>query len=446
MNLLRRGREHDHEILRLAIPAFFALTAEPLYVLTDTAIVGHLGTPQLAGVAAASAVLLTGYSIFIFLAYGTTSTVARLLGAGAHRQAAEQAVQSLWLAFGIATALAIVVFPLAGPLLAIFTDDPDVRDYGLIYLRISVLGAPAMLLTLAGVGYLRGLQDTRRPLYVALVTAAVNLVLEVALIYGLGFGVGASAASTVVAQWLGAGAYLYWIRHAVREHGVSLRPDPAAIGGLSRIGAYLFIRTIALRGSLLVAVIAAARIGTVDLAAHEIAFQILMLLALALDAIAIAGQSLVGRLLGAGDARVAREAGDRMIALAVMVASVAGVIILAGSPVLPAVFSGDPAVQSLTGFLLILVALMQPLNGTVFALDGILIGAGDQRYLAFAMLGAAAVFIPAVVVVRALDLGIGWLWVCIAGLMAARCVPLAMRYRTGRWLVLGAPGVAEPTG
>jgi putative MATE family efflux protein len=430
---------HDREILRLAVPAFFALVAEPLYVLTDTAIVGHLGTPELAGLSAASAILLSGYSIFIFLAYGTTSTVARLLGAGQTRTAAEQAVQSLWLAAGIGVVLVVLGLALAEPLLAVFTDDPAVRTNGLTYLRISVLGAPAMLLTLAGVGYLRGLQDTKRPLVVALVTAAVNLVVEVVLIYGLDFGIGASAASTVLAQWLGAAAYLLWVGRAVRLHGVSLRPDAALIRGLSRIGVHLFVRTIALRGSFTIAAIAAARIGTVDLAAHEVAFQILFLLALALDAVAIAGQSLVGRLLGAGDATVARAAADRMIGWAVVVATVAGAAVLALRPVLPDVFSGDPAVQSLTAFLLIHVALMQPVNGAVFALDGILIGAGDQRFLAFAMVGAAALFIPAVLAVLALGLGIGWLWLSIEVLMVARLVPLAVRYRGDRWLVLGAP-------
>jgi putative MATE family efflux protein len=430
---------HDREILRLAVPAFFALVAEPLYVLTDTAIVGHLGTPELAGLSAASAILLSGYSIFIFLAYGTTSTVARLLGAGQTRPAAEQAVQSLWLAAAIGVVLVVLGLALAEPLLAVFTDDAAVRSNGLTYLRISVLGAPAMLLTLAGVGYLRGLQDTKRPLVVALVTAAVNLVVEVVLIYGLDFGIGASAASTVLAQWLGAAAYLVWVGRAVRFHGVSLRPDAALIGGLSRIGVHLFVRTIALRGSFTIAAIAAARIGTVDLAAHEVAFQILFLLALALDAVAIAGQSLVGRLLGAGDALVARAAADRMIGWAVVVATVAGAAVLALRTVLPGVFSGDPAVQSLTAFLLLHVALMQPVNGAVFALDGILIGAGDQRFLAYAMVVAAALFIPAVLAVLAVGLGIGWLWLAIEALMVARLVPLALRYRGDRWLVLGAP-------
>jgi putative MATE family efflux protein len=429
---------HDREILRLAVPAFFALVAEPVYLLTDTAIVGHLGTPQLAGLSAASAVLLSGYSIFIFLAYGTTAAVARLVGAGQPRRAAEQAVQGIWLAALIGVALVAVGLLTARPLVSIFTQDEEVRAYALTYLRVSLLGAPAMLVTFAGVGYLRGLQDTRRPLAVAVATAVFNLVIEIVLIYGFDQGLGASALGTVLAQWLGAGAYLVWIGRAVRSHGVSLRPHAATIRSLARVGVDLFVRTVALRGSFTVAAVAAARTGTIELAAHEIAFQVMYLLALALDAIAIAGQSLVGRLLGAGDAHIARSAADRMIVWSVVLATIAGAVVLALRTALPHIFSDDDAVRALTAFLLVHTALIQPVNGAVFALDGILIGAGDQRFLAWAMVGAAAIFVPAVVAVRAVDAGIGWLWFALEMLMVARLIPLLARYRTGRWAITGA--------
>jgi putative MATE family efflux protein len=429
---------HDREILRLAVPAFFALVAEPVYLLTDTALVGHLGTPQLAGLSAASAVLLSGYSIFIFLAYGTTAAVARLVGAGQPRRAAEQAVQGIWLAALIGVALVAVGLLTARPLVSIFTQDEEVRAYALTYLRVSLLGAPAMLVTFAGVGYLRGLQDTRRPLAVAVATAVFNLVIEIVLIYGFDQGLGASALGTVLAQWLGAGAYLVWIGRAVRSHGVALRPHAATIRSLARVGVDLFVRTVALRGSFTVAAVAAARTGTIELAAHEIAFQVMYLLALALDAIAIAGQSLVGRLLGAGDAHIARSAADRMIVWSVVLATIAGAVVLALRTALPHIFSDDDAVRALTAFLLVHTALIQPVNGAVFALDGILIGAGDQRFLAWAMVGAAAIFVPAVVAVRAVDAGIGWLWFALEMLMVARLVPLLARYRTGRWAITGA--------
>jgi putative MATE family efflux protein len=441
--VIRRARpvrldERDREILRLAVPAFFALVAEPLYVLTDTAIVGHLGTVQLAGLSAASAVLLTGYSVFVFLAYGTTATVARMLGAGRPERAAEQAVQSLWLAIGAGVVVALAGALASRSLIGLFTHDPAVREQALVYLRVSLLGVPAILVTLAGVGYLRGLLDTRRPLYVALVTALVNLVIEVILIYGLDQGIGASAAATVVAQWLGAGAYLWWIGRDVAARGVRLRPDLAIIRSVGRVGGHLIMRTIAVRGSFLVAAAAAARIGTIELAAHEVAFQMMYLLAFVLDAIAIAGQALVGRLLGAGDADAARAAARRMITWSVGVGVIAAVVLLAGRTALPRIFSDDIAVRELAAFLLVHTAVMQPINGAVFALDGILIGAGDQRYRAGAMLVAAGLFVPIVVIARISDAGIGWLWFAIEVLMVARLVPLVARFRTNRWAVVGA--------
>ena len=162
----------DRDILRLAFPALGALVAEPLYILADTAVVGRIGTPELGGLALASTVLLVGHSVFIFLAYGTTSTVARLLGAGEHRRAAHQAVQSLWLAGGIGVLL-LGTGLLSGPaLIGALGGTGKVAANAEVYLRISLFGVPAMLIGLAGVGYLRGLQDTARPFYVALATAA----------------------------------------------------------------------------------------------------------------------------------------------------------------------------------------------------------------------------------------------------------------------------------
>ena len=227
---------HDREIFRLAVPAFFALVAEPVYILTDTAIVGHLGTPQLAGLSAASAVLLSGYSIFIFLAYGTTAAVSRLVGAGDPRRAAQQAVQGIWLAAIIGFAL--LAIGLRRPRVRWCRSSRTTRTSAATRSRTSassLLGAPAMLITFAGVGYLRGLQDTdasarRRRRHGVL----VNLVVEVVLIYGLDQGIGASALGTVFAQWLAAGAYLVWIGRAVRAHGVTLGPSRADIGRLAR--------------------------------------------------------------------------------------------------------------------------------------------------------------------------------------------------------------------
>ena len=257
-------RRHDREIARLAIPAFGALIAEPLYVLADTAVVGHVGTDQLAGLAVASSALLTGYAAFIFLAYGTTAAVSRLLGAGRDGEAAHQAVQGLWLAAVIGLAVTVVVGGAAVPIVSLLGAAGAVRTNAVVYLRISALGTTFQLLTFAGTGYLRGLQDTRTPLLVAVGTAVGNLVLELVLINGLGYGIGASALSTVLAQAVGAIVYVRLITRATSRLGAALRPDWSAIRRLGRVGGDLLLRTLALRGSLTLFTAVAARVGTVD--------------------------------------------------------------------------------------------------------------------------------------------------------------------------------------
>ena len=420
------------------MPAFGALIAEPLYILVDAAVVGHLGTAELGGLAVASSVLLTGYAVFIFLAYGTTGAVARLIGAGDEGEAAHQAVQGMWLALCIAAVLVPAGLLSAGWLVRALGASGDVAENAEIYLRISMFGVPALLVTLAGTGYLRGLQDTFTPLAVALGSNVVNLVLELVFIFGLGYGIGGSAFATVLAQTGAAGIYVQRVVRAVRRLDVSVRPDRRAIGLLGRAGGPLLLRTAALRGSLTAATAVAARIGTVELAAHAIAYELWNFLALALDAIAIAAQSIIGKELGAGDADEARAMGRRMLWLGMWAGAVLGALVLALRTVLPHVFSNDPSVVALAGFLLWYVAVLQPLNGVVFVLDGILIGASDLRYMAWAMVGAAAVFAAGAACVLILGLGIGWLWAAIGLFMVARLVGLGLRFRTARWAVTGA--------
>ncbi len=431
-------RTLDREILRLAVPALAALAAEPLYVLADTAVVGHIGPDALAGLAVASSILLLGYAVFIFLAYGTTASVARLLGAGDEREAAHQAVQGMWLAAVLGVVVALATLALSEPLLTLLGATGAVREQAAIYLRISLAGVPAMLVVLAGTGYLRGLQDTRTPLFVALGSALLNLVLELVLIPGMGFGIGASALSTVIAQWTSAAIYVVWVARAVRHHEVPLGPHGRTLRRLAVVGRDLFLRTAALRGSLLLATAVATRIGTVQVAAHQIAFEIWSFLALVLDALAIAGQAMIGRFLGAGSAAEARAAGRRLLQWGVAAGAVLGVLVVVLRPWLPDLFTGDAAVAALAGTLLLWVAALQPVNGVVFVLDGLLIGAGDMGFLAWAMWIAFGVFAAGALVVLALGLGIQWLWACLAALMLSRLTVLGLRWRTDRWAVTGA--------
>lgn len=436
-----RRSAYDREILRLALPAFGALVAEPLYVLADTAVVGHLGSAQLAGVAVAGTVLTSSFWIFNFLASGTGAVVARRLGADDRRCAVEHAVQAHWTALGLGLAVAAVGLLIAPYAVRVFTPDEDVRAFALLYLRISLLGAPAFLTILAGVGLRRGLQDTVTPLVVVLVSNGANLALELLLIYGLGMGVGASAFATVVAQYSAATTFLVLLRRTARAEGASLRPDGAGLRHVAVFGGFLTVRTSALVGAFAVATAIAGRLGTTSLAAHQIAWQIWLFLAFALDAIAIAAEAMTGRALGAGRPREARDAANRMLGWGLLTGVSVGVLVVVGQPLLAAVFTDDPAVRALAEHTLWFVAAMQPLNAVVFVLDGVLIGAGDVRYVAAAMLVSFAAFVPAAI--AALEIGgtLGWLWAAIILLLVVRAATTLGRFVTDRWQLVGeTPG------
>ena len=426
------------ELLTLAVPALGALLAEPLYLLADTAVVGRLGTDPLAGLGVASGALLFGYGLCVFLAYGTTAAVARLTGAGEDRRAADQAIQGLWLAAVLGMALAVVGIATTDAIVSGLGATGAVADQAATYLRFSLLGAPAMLLMLAGVGYLRGRKDTVRPLQVAVGTAVLNLGLELVLILGMNRGIGASAAATVVAQWTGAACYLGWIGRDVVRRRASLTPRLGSIGRMLTVSAQLLVRNLSLAGTFLVGTSVATRIGRVDVAAHQVAFQVWMATALTMDAVAIAAQAMVGERLGAGDAVGAVSIGKRVIAWSVGMGLALAVVLVAARESVATVFSDDPAVVALAGFLLVHVALMAPLGGVAFALDGVLIGAGDQRFMARAMAGAAVVSVTAMVAGRLAGQGIGWLWAAIWLFIGLRSILLGLRFASDRWQVVGA--------
>lgn len=429
---------YDREILRLAVPAFGALIAEPLFLLTDSAIVGHLGTPQLAGLGVAGAILLTGVSLCVFLAYGTTAAVARRTGAGDLRGALAQGVDGLWLAVTIGVALTLLGLPLVEPLIAAFGTTASATPYAETYLRISLFGVPAMLVVLAATGVLRGLQDTRTPLVVAVAAALGNLALTLFFVFGLGLGIAGSALGTVLAQ-LGAAAWLGGIVvRGARRRQASLRPDLRGIRAAGTAGVPLLVRTVTLRAALLVTTYVAVQQGNVALASHQVAFAIWSLLALALDAIAIAGQAIVGRYLGAGDAPGARAATRRMVEWGVASGVVLGVLVVLARPAYVPLFTPDAAVRDQLAAVLLVAALFQPVAGVVFALDGVLIGAGDGRYLAWAGVATLVVFLPLAGVVLLTGAGLLALWWAFGAFMVARMVTLLLRQRSAAWLVTGA--------
>ncbi|HEY3979045.1 MAG TPA: MATE family efflux transporter [Streptosporangiaceae bacterium] len=427
----------DAEILRLAVPAFGALVAEPLFLLADAAIVGRIGTVPLGGLGVASQALTTLVGISIFLAYGTTAAVARQLGAGNQRAAIAQGIDGLWLAAVIGAVVLAAGWPLAPAIAGAFGGSAAVTAQAAIYLRISLLGAPAMLAVLAGTGVLRGLQDTRTPLAVAVAANLVNVVLNATFVLGLHWGIAGSAWGTVIAQNAAALAYLAVVGRGARRAGVRATPSRAGLRAAASAGGSLVIRTLALQATLVVVTAIAARQGNAAIAANQVAFRIWNLLTLALDAIAIAGQAITGRHLGGGNVAAARAATSRMIAWGAAYGVAFGLAVVAVRPFLPGLFAVAPDVRRLLLEILLVVAVLQPASGVVFVLDGVLIGAGDQDYLALAGLATLAVF---GVAVAALVPGRGLLalWAAFSAWMLARLVTLALRARSSRWLVTGA--------
>ncbi|WP_329496449.1 MATE family efflux transporter [Kitasatospora herbaricolor] len=434
----RDRRRHDREILALAVPAFGALVAEPLFLMADSAIVGHLGTPQLAGVGVASAALTTVAGVFVFLAYATTAAVARRIGAGDRRAAVQQGLDGIWLALLLSLGVVALALLLAPWTVSLLGASPTAAPFAVTYLRISSLGLPAMLMVMAATGVLRGLQDTRTPLVVAVGGFAANLGLNVLLVYGAGLGVAGSAWGTVLAQTGMAAVYLVVVVRGARREGAGLRPDPAGIRACAKAGGPLMVRTLSLRAVLMIATAVAARLGDDQIAGHQIAMTLWIFMAFALDAIAIAGQAIVGRYLGAGDVPGTRAATRRMVEWGVGCGVLLGLLLVVARPLYVPLFTPDPAVQAQLDDVLLLVALSQPAAGVVFVLDGVLMGAGDGTYLAWAMLGTLVAFVPAALAVPALGLGLTGLWWAMNLFMLVRGAFLCGRARSGRWLVTGA--------
>jgi putative MATE family efflux protein len=434
-----RTSPHDREIWRLALPAFGALAAEPLYVLVDTAIVGQLGTRPLAGLAIAGAVITAVFGLFNFLAYSTTAAVARRLGAGDRRIAAELGVDGIWLALGLGIAVMVVGLITSAWIVDAMGASANVQPFALDYLRISLLGAPALLVTLAGTGYLRGMQDTRTTLYIAVGAAALNLALEVLFVYGFDWGIAGSAWGTVIAQLVAAGLFVTIVVRSVHREDARWRPNVAGIRQTAVVGGPLIVRTASLLVVFLAMTNLAARISDDAVAANQVAFGIFLFLALCLDALAIAGQAMTGRFLGARDAHEARAAAKRMIEWGIVMGIGFGAIVALARPGLVQLFSDDPGVRDLANQLLLVVALLQPLNAVVFVLDGVLIGAGDQRFLALAMVVATfAVFVPAALLVTLAGGGVVALWGALALWSIARLVGVGGRYAGSGWQVTGA--------
>lgn len=436
----RRGI--DQSIANLAVPALGALIAEPMFLIVDSAMIGHLGAASLAGLAIASAILQTAVGLMIFLAYSTTPIVARRRGAGDLRGAVQAGIDGLWLALALGAIVGFIMWALSAPLIGAFGAEAKTASEALAYLTVSCLGIPAMLVVFAASGLLRGMQDTKTPLLVATIGFAANALLNWWFIYGLDWGIAGSAWGTVVAQWGMVLVYLGVIAGHAKRAGASPWPHRDGLAHAGRSGGWLFIRTVGLRAAFLATVFAATSHGTTATAAYQVVFIIFTTAAFALDALAIAAQALVGDALGSRDASRAKLVVRRTVFWGFVFGAAIGGLLALVSPVLGRVFTSDPGVLEILPLALVVLGVSLPLAAYVFVLDGVLMGAGDARYLAWTSVLNLVVYLPILWLVTVLvPSGIAALVALVASFMIvfmlARAATLGLRARGGRWIVLG---------
>lgn len=435
MSLTRR-------VLALAIPAFAALIAQPLMTLADTWIVGRLGTVPLAGLGVGAVVLTTLVGLMVFLAYGSTATVARQIGAGHRRSGLELGMSALWLALLLGVALAAAVFFVAPWLVGALGAEGGVAVEAATYLRWALPGLPGMLVMLAATGTFRGLEDARTPLVLMVSAAALNFVLNLTFVLGIGMGIAGAALGTAIAESSMGLAATVLIARKARASEARLVPSPTDVWLSLKVGMPLMLRTLTLRIAILVTTYVAARQGPAALAAHHIAMQVWGFLSNALDAIAIAGQTIIGTALGAGDRAQVKDFGARMTRWAFGMALVLGAIVFATRGPVARLFSPGAETLEILSWVLVLVAASMPLAGYVFFVDGVLIGAGDGPYLARAGVVTMTVYVPmafAALLLPAGQFGLLALWVAFAfGYMGARGLTLWWRTRNDDWMQLGA--------
>ncbi|MFI1197526.1 MATE family efflux transporter [Micromonospora sp. NPDC020750] len=422
-------------IATLALPALVVLAAEPLYVLVDTAVVGHLGRLPLAALAVAGTVMTLIAWLGTVLAYGITGRAARRFGSGDRAAAVAEGVQASWLALGVGVLVALVMQFGAGPLVEALAGPGEVADAAGRWLRVAALGAPGLLLAAAGNGWLRGVQDTRRPLWFVLGPNLLSALLCPLLVYPVGWGLTGSAVANVVAQTISGGLFAA----ALVNERVALRPRPGVIRQQLVLSRDLLVRGVAFQASFLSATAVAARFGAAAVGAHQIAVQLWFFTALVLDALAIAAQALIGAALGAGDDAGARALARRVALLGAGCGVAFAVLIAVGSGVVPGLFSSDEQVRDQAMVAWPWLVALQPVGGVVFALDGVLIGAGDVRYLRnLTIVAAFGGFLPAIWLAYAFDLGLGGIWAGLFLFVLLRLAALLLRLRSGGWAVVGA--------
>lgn len=381
-------------VLSLAIPALGALVIEPLLLLIDSAMVGHLGAVPLAALSLAGTILSTLVGIFVFLAYSTTALTARALGAGKPEQGIRGGIEAMWLGGGIGLVVGGLLFAAAPWLVSLFGPEADVGAAAVTYLRAGAFGTVGMLVILAAVGTLRGLLDMRTPLYVTAAGAFLNVSLNFLLIYGLGLGILGAGIGLSVTQTAMAVAVSAKVAVAAKRRSLPLGPSPSGVLAAAREGSPLLVRTLSLRLALLATVAVATRAGTYALAGHQVVNSIWTLAAFALDALAIAAQSLVGVLVGGGREKALARLTRKLTLWGALTAGILGVLVALTSKWLPLIFGSSPEMHNAASRGLLVAGILMPISGVVFVLDGVLIGASEGKYLAGAGVLTLLAYLP----------------------------------------------------
>lgn len=421
-------------VFALAIPALGVLAAEPLYVLVDTAVVGHLGALSLAGLAVGGTTLSVMTSQLTFLSYGTTARTARLFGAGRRADAVGEGAQASWLAVCVGLLVLVLGELFAHPIATLLAGNPAVAGAAAFWLRIALLGAPGVLITMAGNGWMRGVQDTVRPLHYVLAGNALSALASPVLVYGLGFGLAGSAMANVLAQYIAAGLFLraLWHERALQP------PSWRVMRAQMRLGRDLVLRSLSFQVCFLSAAAVAARTSAAAVGAHQIVYQLWVFLSLVLDSLAIAAQSLIGAELGAERPQQARAVAWRITAYSLALGTFLGALFAVLAPVLPLAFTGDPSVLSQITHAWWFFVAQQPIAGVVFALDGVLLGAGDTAFLrTTTLLSALGAYLPLIWLSWAFGWGLTGIWTGLTLFLIARMIAVVLRTRSGHWAVSG---------
>lgn len=429
-----QGRVNPGRIFALALPALGVLAATPLYLLLDTAVVGRmLGSFELAALAAGATVQSTVTTQLTFLSYGTTARSARLFGAGKRSDAVAEGVQSTWVGIGVGLLLAAVIWLFGDTIALWLTGDEAIAAETAKWLYVSALAIPLTLVVMAGNGWLRGVQDTRRPLYFVLAGVIPGAILLPLFVHQ--FGLVGSAAANVLGMAITATCFIVCL---AREHRGDWRPRWSIMVRQLVLGRDLILRSLSFQVAFVSAAAVAARFGTEPLAAHQIMLQLWNFVTLVLDSLAIAAQALIGSALGVGTVAIAKKVGERITLYSLLFAGGLAAVFALGAGVIPRIFTTDEAVLAEISGPWWLLLIMIILGGIVFALDGVLLGAGDAAFLrTISILSVLLGFLPGVWISFALDGGLLGIWAGLLSFIAIRMVAVAWRFRSMKWAVVG---------